>query len=145
MSDGVGIGGSGGKSPGLIEQGGGKSPNNHTDPDQQPVKGHHHHHHHHHHHYQLPHQIAAEEAQVEREKEGTTLKINMSSIFGRQGSTSASMKGSLEELKMFKVTLSTGGSLPRHFIRELKPFTLTVEKVSRLPTSPVSHEELNRR
>lgn len=136
------------KSSNLAEQQGGvsggggrKSPNN-ADSSRQPAKGHHHHHHHHN---QLPHQIAAEEALVDREKEGTILKINMSSIFGRQASGSASIKSPLDELKMLKVTLSAGESLPRHFIRELKPLTLTVEKVSQLPTSPVSHEELSKR
>ncbi len=72
------------------------------------------------------------------------LKLNLSQLFSKQGCTSAQMDPELANCggpRGFEVMVSTP-PLPQAMIRELKPMTITVEKLSKLPNTPLSHEEL---
>lgn len=100
----------------------------------------------HHRQPKLPNQFAIDEGmRVDRDSEGASLRIPMSCIFSRHGTSSAMLEEPVEDVMMFKVTLSGGDTIPTHFIKELKPLTLIVEKVGRLPMTPVSHAELSKR
>lgn len=92
-------------------------------------------------------QLDAEEAERLRiDKEGLiVLKIKMSDLFSKQGSASTCMESPVEDLKRLELHVSTSKSLPAHLLRDLKPITLTVEKIAHLPDTPLSHQELNRR
>lgn len=95
--------------------------------------------------YRLQRQILAEEAERTRiDKEGLiVLRLDMFNLFSKQGIAHACIDDAVEEVKVFEVFASAGGTIPCHLVRELKPMTLTVEKVSCLPTTPHSHQELS--
>ena len=86
----------------------------------------------------------AEKARMD--KEGlVVLRVNLSTLFSKDGGGKATMQGPLDYLKVFEVHVSTSAPLPKHVTKELKPMTLTVQKVSHLPTTPHSHSELKER
>lgn len=92
-------------------------------------------------------QHAAEEAEKQRiEREGlVVLRVNMSDLFSKKGSVHARMETPMESLKRFEMWVSAAKTMPTHLLRDLKPMTLTVERVNRLPDTPLSHEDLSKR
>lgn len=92
-------------------------------------------------------QLEVDEGEKARiDKEGIlVLRMHMSSLFKKDGACKASLESPIDYLKVFEVHVSTGNPLPKHVTKDLKPVTVTVEKVSRLPTTPLSHKELSER
>ena len=101
---------------------------------QQPVKQH------------LRHLDINERERTKIDKEGLiTLKVNLSCLFSKEGVGVAKMQGPMDYIKVFELHVSTAAPLPKHVTKDLKPMMLMIEKVSRLPTTPISHKELRER
>lgn len=92
-------------------------------------------------------QLDVDEAERTRiDKEGlVVLRVNLSCLFSKDGFGRATMQSPMDYLKVFEIYVSTSAPLPKHLTKDLKPMTLTVEKASRLPTTPLTHKELRER
>ena len=82
---------------------------------------------------------------LRQDAEGTVvLRMNMSQLFSKEGVVKAKMEDVIQKLKGFEVVVTATG-FPEHLMKELKPMNIIVEKVTQLPVTPLSHEELKKR
>ena len=92
-------------------------------------------------------QIAIDTAEKLRiDEDGlVVLRLKMSDLFSKHGCTHESVDFTEGHLRAFEVHAFTTAPMPVGVTRDLKPLTLTIEKVTHLPTTPHSHQELRDR
>ena len=89
----------------------------------------------------------AEQARVDREGVAV-LRLKMADIFSKDGSVKTQLPGDEQrkELKQLEVGVSLATPLmPDTLLKELNPMMITITKISGLPTTPTSHQELRDR
>lgn len=88
---------------------------------------------------------AAEEARIEREGIAV-LRINLRELFGKQGTTEAWLNYPVKDLKIFEVRASVSDTfLTKQLSKELNPMMITVVKATGLPSTPLTHKQLQER
>ena len=71
------------------------------------------------------------------------LHLNMSELFQRGRCARDKMAEAVQDVMGFEVGMYlTTPLMPNHMVRELKPLTVTVNRVTGLPSTPISHEQL---
>ena len=83
--------------------------------------------------------------QTSMNKDGhVVLRLKMSELFGKNGFIQAKMESTMQDVMGFEVIMhSTVPLIPDHLVKELRPMIVTVEKVTGLPSTPMSHQQLS--